>query len=149
LHLLAECRQDQLTFELQREVSEAVYGTADVERLLGRHYRHAQQVIDLKHRLFLRVDDELRPKRRSRRLHVAGDFGARPEDMLRVFSASLAQALPIADATLDALAHALHVIDDRFRARSDVAQLFWQIVDHPYGDHALVDMHATGVLGRY
>lgn len=159
LHLAAGRRQDQITFEMHREL------TGDVEHLLSRHYRHAQQVIDIKHRVFLRIDEELRPKRSffrpkqleggflraNGRLTIAADthFKQHPIDVLRIFQAALKHGLSLSDFALDALLHSPEVIDDALRTSEEAARVFWSIVDGDHGDRALVDMFYAGVLGRY
>jgi [protein-PII] uridylyltransferase len=168
-HLAAGRRQDQITFELQRDLAEKVYPHGSpkdaVEQLLGRHYNHAQQVIDIKHRVFVRIDEELRPKRsffrpkqleggflrHNGRLSVgdAGHFVQRPIDVLRIFHAALKHNLPLSDFALDALLHATDAIDDALRRSPEAARVFWSIVESDHGDRALVDMFYAGVLGRY
>ncbi len=166
LHLASGRRQDQISFELHRELAQRVYEQGSprdaVERLLGRHYNHAQQVIDIKHRVFTRIHDELRPKRRwfkrvtqgfardGDRLGVddVSHFIHKPLDVLRIFLVALEEKLSVGDAALDALLQSAEVID-ALRLHPEAAALFWRIVDHPNGDRAFLDMFYAGVLGRY
>ncbi|MCC6806986.1 MAG: ACT domain-containing protein [Deltaproteobacteria bacterium] len=169
LHMASGRRQDQITFELHRELAERVYAHGSprdaVEQLLGRHYNHAQQVIDIKHRVFTRIDEELRPKRsffrpkqledgfirHNGRLSISDPrrFFDHPRDVLRIFHSALLHGLSISDFALDALLHSSEVIDDALRADRECAEIFWRIVEHKDGDRALVDMFYAGVLGRY
>lgn len=172
LHQEAGRRHDQLSFELQPLVAARIYRDGapreQVERLLSRYYGHAQQVIELKHRLLLRVHDELVPTRRwfgprrvapgfvrlRGRLVVAdkAHFEREPRDLVRAFLLSLEHALPLSDTTLDVLSASAELLSSSQAVAPRVAALitedFWQLVAHPHGDRAFYDLLATGVLGR-
>jgi [protein-PII] uridylyltransferase len=166
LHLLAGRRQDQVLFEYQRPLSECIYSHGSprdgVEQLLGRHYKHAQAVIDIKHRVFLRLAQGQKKQRKpevradgfllvDERLGLASEdhLEKNPRDALRIFDVALREGLLLTDDTLDALSHAAPTLGDEARRDPEMAELFWRIIDHPRGADALVDLHQAGVLERY
>lgn len=158
LHRLAGRKQDRVTFEYHQALAALLCGDhpEPVDALLQRHYRHARAVIDIKHRVLVRIDAELHPSR-ARAAEIAPGLMRRdgklvaealaPADILRLFALSLEHGLPIAERTLDMVReHAAEI--ESVRNEAHTAALFWTIIDHPQGDSALLDMHEAGVLGR-
>ena len=158
LHRLAGRKQDRLSFEYHHGLAAVLCADheAPVDALLQRHYRHARAVIDIKHRVLMRIDSELHPSR-AKAKEIAPGFTRRdskleaarlaPHEILRLFALSLEYNLPIDERTLDTVRE--HAADiEQVRDEPQNAALFWSIIDHPHGDTALLDMHEAGVLGR-
>ena len=158
LHRLAGRKQDRVSFEYHQGLAGMLCGEhADpVDALLQRHYRHARAVIDIKHRVLMRIAAELHPSH-ARAAQLAPGFMRRdgklvaqalpPGEVLRLFGLSLQHGLPIDERTLDAVREQAVAIES-VRDDPQTSAWLWSIVDHPHGDAALLDMHETGILGR-
>ncbi len=172
LHLVAARREDRLLFDLQTAVAEsfglqATQEQHGSERLMHRYYWAAKAVTQLNEILLLNIEARITGTERAPMqainarfldrgglLEVARDtlYEEEPHAILETFL--VLQHTPglrgLSAATLRALYNARTLMGARFRRDPRNRALFMRILCQPQGQtHALRQMNATSVLGRY
>ncbi|MEM9348843.1 MAG: [protein-PII] uridylyltransferase [Pseudomonadota bacterium] len=176
LHILSGRAADQLTFDLQVEVAEAmVYsdgkGRRAVEHFMQDYFRHATQVGELT-RIFLTALEEAHVKtqpallRFFRRRQEAnppyaikqnrltiGDTEAFLEDklnLLRIFEEALRTGTLIHPDAMRIVSASIPLIDDAMRKDPEAAQIFLDLLlKHGNPERALRRMNELGVLAAF
>ncbi len=176
LHLIADRAQDQLTFDMQVAVSEAM-GYADgggrrgVEHFMQAYFRHATMVGDLT-RIFLVAQEKSHTKAapmlerllkrkpktnppyaiKQNRLTVSGpkSFLADPLNLLRIFDESMRTGTLMHPDAMRLIAANLHLIDEAVQIDPDANKLFLSMMlKHGNPERALRRMNELGVLGAF
>ncbi|MFZ3580903.1 [protein-PII] uridylyltransferase [Loktanella sp. DJP18] len=176
LHLIADRAQDQLTFDMQVAVSEAM-GYADgggrrgVEHFMQAYFRHATMVGDLT-RIFLVAQEKSHAKAapmlerllrrkpkvqppyaiKQNRLTVSGPktFLADPMNLLRIFEESMRTGTLLHPDAMRLIAANLHLIDASLQNDPEANKLFLGLlVKHGNPERALRRMNELGVLGTF
>ncbi|MEL7114961.1 MAG: [protein-PII] uridylyltransferase, partial [Pseudomonadota bacterium] len=176
LHLIAKRAMDQLTFDMQVEVADAMGyedrdGRRAVEFFMQDYFRHATHVGELT-RIFLTKLEALHVKkepsllrffqRRPRvkdlykieqnRLNVADEaaFLSQPLNILRLFEEALRTGLLIHPDAMRLMAANLHLIDDNFRTDKEAVGIFLGLLlKHGNPERALRRMNELGVLAAF
>ncbi len=172
LHAVAGRREDRLIFDLQTAVAESMGCRASrvlrsSEVLMHRYYWAAKAVSQLNQILLQGIEERIlgtqaAPMRRINErfldrggmLEVVSDrlYTEQPQAILETFL--VCQQVPglqgLSARTLRALYNARQVMDATWRRDPANRALFMQILRQPRGQtHALRQMNATSVLGRY
>lgn len=176
LHLIANRAQDQLTFDMQVAVADAM-GYADgggrrgVEHFMQAYFRHATMVGDLT-RIFLVAQErshakaapmlerllKRKPKTKppyeikQNRLTVSGPkpFLSDPLNLLRIFEESMRTGTLMHPDAMRLIAGNLHLIDDAMRNDPDANKLFLGLMlKHGNPERALRRMNELGVLATF
>lgn len=176
LHLIANRAVDQLTFDMQVLVAEAMgyedkAGRRAVEHFMQTYFRHATSVGDLT-RIFLTAQEDARTKsepmllrflkRRKRakppyaidqnRITVADEeaFLSDKLNMLRLFEEALRTGTLIHPDAMRLIASNLALIDDEMRADKEANKLFLGLMlKHGNPERALRRMNELGMLGTF
>jgi [protein-PII] uridylyltransferase len=171
LHIYTGRREDRLVFDVQTPIAESFgYKTTDTlrasEYLMQHYYWAAKAVTQLNTILLQNIEARLFPQTGSPRplnerfneingrIDIAQDdtFETTPSAMLEVFllMEQHSELKSMTARTMRALWHARFRIDAKFRRDPANRALFLQIMQAPRGiTHALRNMNATSVLGRY
>ena len=176
LHLIAGRAQDQLTFDMQVAVSEAM-GYADgggrrgVEHFMQAYFRQATMVGDLT-RIFLVAQEKSHAKAapmlerllkrkpktqppyaiKQNRLTVSGPktFLADPMNMLRIFDESMRTGTLLHPDAMRLVAANLNLIDARLQNDPEANKIFLgMLLKHGNPERALRRMNELGVLGAF
>ncbi len=176
LHLIASRASDQLTFDMQVAVADAM-GYADsggrrgVEHFMQAYFRHATSVGDLT-RIFLTAQEKNQSKaepmlyrllnRRAKvekpyaikqnRLTVTAPktFLADPLNLLRIFEVALRTGLLIHPDAMRLIAANLDLIDEDMRRSKEANKLFLGLLlKHGNPERALRRMNELNVLGTF
>lgn len=173
LHYKAGRAQERLTFDMQRDLSEAFRyksrpGASAVERFLKHYFYIAKQVGDLT-RIFCAVLEERQQKRSLRErflprgrlkgfslereritLRRAGDFESDPARMVEMFKVAHEHSLDIHPNALRAMKHSLRRIDDSVRQDPRAVAAFMDVLTADTDTlHILRRMNESGVFGRF
>ena len=168
LHLISGRKNDQMSFELQERIA-VRFGYVDsgdqlpVEQFMGDYYRHARAVENYSS---LVVEQCLsRVGRRSTDLPkdvedgfriVGGQlevphtrmFRERPLRLLSVFRVAQDHDVPLTRKARRLVRENLHLIDDEFRSRREVAAAFFDLLDSERRVmRSLMAMNEAGLLG--
>jgi len=176
LHLIAGRAVEQLTFDMQVAVAEAMgyedrTGRRGVEIFMQDYFRHATRVGELT-RIFLTAQEDARTKAepgllrffqrrksakppyaiKQNRLTVADEtaFLSDKLNMLRLFEEALRTGTLIHPDAMRLMAANLHLIDDDMRADKEANKLFLGLMlKHDNPERALRRMNELGVLGAF
>ena len=176
LHLLTNRAADQLTFDMQVEVAEAMgyvdtKGLRAVEHFMQAYFRYATDVGELT-RIFLTAQEAahlkaepmlLRLFTRSKkakppyaikqnRLTVANPqaFLKDPVNLLRIFEEALRTGTFMHPDVLRLIKANLHLIDDKLRANKEAQRIFLDMMlKHGNPERALRRMNELDVLGAF
>ncbi|SEN05027.1 UTP--GlnB (protein PII) uridylyltransferase, GlnD [Loktanella fryxellensis] len=176
LHLIAGRAQDQLTFDMQVAVSEAMGyrdggGRRGVEHFMQAYFRQATMVGDLT-RIFLVAQERTHTKAapmlerllkrkpktaapyaiKQNRLTVSGPktFLSDPLNMLRIFDESMRTGTLMHPDAMRLVAANLHLIDRTLQNDPDANKLFLGLMlKHGNPERALRRMNELGVLGAF
>lgn len=176
LHLIANRAVDQLTFDMQVAVAEAMGyidkgGRRGVEHFMQDYFRHATRVGELT-RIFLTAQEDARTKsepmllrflkRRKRakppyaikqnRITVEDEdaFLSDKLNMLRIFEEALRTGTLIHPDAMRLLAANIDLIDDDMRTNKEANKLFLGLMlKHGNPERALRRMNELGVLGAF
>ena len=176
LHLLTNRAADQLTFDMQVEVAEAMGykdtpGRRGVEHFMQDYFRYATDVGELT-RIFLVAQEEAllkaepmllrlfsRTKKakppyaiKQNRLTVAEPdaFIKDPLNLLRMFEEALRTGTLIHSDAMRLIKANLHLIDDKVRADKEAQRIFLDLMlKHGNPERALRRMNELGVLGAF
>ena len=176
LHLLADRAQDQLTFDMQVAVSDAMGytdhgGRRGVEHFMQAYFRHATMVGDLT-RIFLVAQEKSQAKAapvltrllsrkpktkppyaiKQNRLTVSGPktFLSDPLNLLRIFEEGMRTGTLLHPDAMRLIASNLHLIDARMQSDPEANRLFLNLLlkfGNP--ERALRRMNELGVLGAF
>jgi len=173
MHFTTRKHQDQLTFEQQEKVSEALGFQSEgtlrgVEVFMRAYYLHAMQISRLSELIVHRVTDSDKPRftdklifGRTLREGVRISKGNLtitktevlqndPANLIRVFDDAQKYRCRVSHETRELLRSHLHLIDNRFRCSAAANKPFFSILkwkDSVY--ETLVEMHRAGVLGAF
>jgi [protein-PII] uridylyltransferase len=173
LHFSTGKHQDQLTFEQQEHVSDALGFKGEgslrgVEVFMRTYYMHAAQISRLSSLIIHRLTECDRPRfgadyvfgrnlREGVRLtkgHLmvtqADLISNHPENLIRIFEDAQKHRCRLTHETRELLRANLGVIDDEFRRSADANIPFFNILkwkDSVY--ETLAEMHRSGVLGAF
>ncbi|SHE89888.1 UTP--GlnB (protein PII) uridylyltransferase, GlnD [Loktanella atrilutea] len=176
LHLIANRAQDQLTFDMQVAVSDAM-GYADgggrrgVEHFMQAYFRHATMVGDLT-RIFLVAQEKSHTKAapmlerllkrkpktqppyaiKQNRLTVSGPktFLSDPLNLLRIFDESMRTGTLMHPDAMRLIAANLHLIDTRVQNDPEANRLLLNLMlKHGNPERGLRRMNELGVLGAF
>lgn len=173
LHLLSGRKENRLLFEYQKKMAK-VFGYLDdenslaVEKLMQSHYRNAMHLELLNMRLLQLFEENILQKQTDKTIKpLSADFLIvnnyleatdsklfinRPQAIMEMFLhyQKHPKILGIRANTLRYLSRSLHVIDDQFRADTEIRQKFLQIFKQPtLVFKQLSLMNALGILGLY
>lgn len=173
LHLLSGRKENRLLFEHQKKLAK-IFGYVDdenslaVEKLMQSHYRNAMHLELLNMRLLQLFEENILQKQSDKVIKpLSADFLIvnnyleatdsklfinRPQAIMEMFLhyQKHPEILGIRANTLRYLSRSLHIIDDQFRADTEIRQKFLQIFKQPtlvFKQLAL--MNALGILGLY
>jgi [protein-PII] uridylyltransferase len=176
LHLLTKRATEQLTFDMQVSVAEAMgykdqSGRRAVEVFMQAYFRHATAVGDLTRILLTKLEDmhvksepllERLFRRRPRvkagfvvtrnRISIANkeEFLSDPLNLLRVFEEALRTGLLIHPDAMRTVKANLHLIDDKVRNTPEAQRLFLDLlIKHGNPERALRRMNELGVLAAF
>lgn len=176
LHLLTNRATEQLTFDMQVSVAEAMgykdqSGRRAVEVFMQAYFRHATAVGDLTRILLTKLEDmhvksepllERLFRRRPRvkagfvvtrnRISIVNkeEFLADPLNLLRVFEEALRTGLLIHPDAMRTVKSNLHLIDDKVRNTPEAQRLFLDLLlKHGNPERALRRMNELGVLAAF
>lgn len=173
MHFATGKHQDQLTFEQQEKVSDALGFESEgtlrgVEVFMRAYYLHAMQISRLAELIVHRVTDCDKPRladklifgrvlREGVRLSKGHINIAKPEilqndpaSLIRIFDDAQKYRCRLSHETRELLRGHLHLIDDEFRRSAAANRSFFSILkwkDSVY--ETLVEMHRAGVLGAF
>jgi [protein-PII] uridylyltransferase len=173
LHFSTGKHQDQLTFEEQEKVSQALGFQGEgslkaVEVFMSHYYRHASEISRLTAVIIHRLTDNGRPLlggiyglgrniREGVRISRDHITITKPEilrndpvNLLRIFEEMQKHRSPLSHETRELLREHLDLIDDEFRASAAANVSFFQILkwkERVYD--ALLEMHRAGILGAF
>nr|WP_254796839.1 [protein-PII] uridylyltransferase [Sulfitobacter albidus] len=176
LHLLTGRATEQLTFDMQVQVAEAMGyqdrgGRRAVEVFMQAYFRHATAVGDLT-RIFLTKLEDMHVKsepllerifRRKPRIKPGylvvhnriaieddADFLADPMNLLRLFEEALRTGMLIHPDAMRTIKANLHLIDDQFRTAPEAQRIFLDLLlKHGNPERALRRMNELGVLAAF
>ena len=173
MHFATAKHQDQLTFEQQEQVSEALGFRSEgtlrgVEVFMRAYYLHAMQISRLSELIVHRVTDADKPRFTDKLMlgRVVRD-GVRtskglititkpeilkndPANLIRVFDEAQKYRCRVSHDTRELLRSHIYLIDDAFRRSAAANRPFFAILkwkDSVY--ETLVEMHRAGVLGAF
>ncbi len=173
LHFSTGKHQDQLTFEEQEKVSQALGFQGEgslkaVEVFMSHYYRHASEISRLTAVIIHRLMDSGRPLlggmyglRRNLRegIRISRDhititkpeiLKNDPVNLLRIFEEMQKHRCPLSYETRELLREHLDLIDEEFRASAAANACFFQILKWKEGIYeALLEMHRAGILGAF
>jgi [protein-PII] uridylyltransferase len=175
VHMFAQRRLDQLTFEMQEAVAPRMYADARVppgetrpavapavEALMRRYYLHAKSVVREVDRMLERA--VVPPQRAPRVVKIDASFTAfngrlsaadgaifrdRPAEMVRLFQVALAQGLPVYGHTKEMVAERVAVDGPRLLADPAAQRGFLELLVDPRDrvqPSILEEMHELGLL---
>jgi [protein-PII] uridylyltransferase len=173
MHFVAGKHQDQLTFEQQEKVSEALGFASEgtlrgVEVFMRAYYLHAMQISRLAELIVHRVTDCDKPRftdslmfgralREGVRISKGHITVTKPEiikndpaNLIRIFDDAQKYRCRVSHETRELLRGQISSIDDQFRRSAAANQPFFSILkwkDSVY--ETLVEMHRAGVLGAF
>ncbi|MFQ5417408.1 MAG: [protein-PII] uridylyltransferase, partial [Myxococcota bacterium] len=172
LHLMCGRKTDQLSFEIQEQMSVSL-GYADlageelpVERFMGDFYRHARAINNFSELVIEQCHSRVRKLPRRRRIKdVEHDFRIRegqleiphgrqlreaPLGLLHAFAVAQDHDVPLTRKARRLIRESLHLIDDAYQRDPEAAAIFEKILG---GQHrvmrTLVMMNEEGVLAAY
>jgi [protein-PII] uridylyltransferase len=170
LHFTSKKHQDQLTFEEQDLVAQALGftdgdGKKGVEAFMRSYYLHAAEVSRVSsliiHRLTDHTDGSQGRGRSGREIRegisvtrtllsvtIPSILASHPENLIAVFADAQRHGVQIGHDTRELIRQHLDFIDERFRRSPTVTAMFLQILKH--GERVyetLSEMHRVGVLG--
>lgn len=176
LHLIANRAADQLTFDMQVMVAEAMNykdhgGRRAVEHFMQDYFRHATKVGELT-RIFLTAQEDARKKSapmlerlltrrktakppyaiKQNRITVAKEkeFLSDPLNMLRIFEEALRTGTLLHPDAMRLMASNLELIDDEMRNSKEANKLFLGLLlKHGNPERALRRMNELGVLAAF
>ena len=176
LHLLTKRATEQLTFDMQVSVAEAMgyedsNGRRAVEVFMQAYFRHATAVGDLT-RIFLTKLEDMHVKsepllerlfRRKPRIKQGyqvihnriaivddADFLSDPLNLLRLFEEALRTGMLIHPDAMRTVKGNLHLIDDTLRNNTEAKRIFLDLLlKHGNPERALRRMNELGVLAAF
>ncbi|AGI69338.1 [protein-PII] uridylyltransferase GlnD [Octadecabacter antarcticus 307] len=176
LHLITGRAADQLTFDMQVDVAEAM-GYADkggrraVEHFMQDYFRHATSVGELTRifltaqeaahlkaepmlqRLFSRTKKAKPPyaiKQNRLTVEKSGTFHEDPLNLLRIFEEALRTGTFIHPDALRLIKANLHLIDDKVRQNKEAQRIFLDLMlKHGNPERSLRRMNEIGVLAAF
>ncbi|MGH7767529.1 MAG: [protein-PII] uridylyltransferase [Candidatus Binatia bacterium] len=176
LHFHSKKHQDQLTFEEQEMVAEAL-GYRDngrvkgVEAFMRAYYLEASQISRISTLIIQRLTEPSEPPQwqwRGRAAGVAGQevrpgvaisrstlwvtqpsiLAAQPETLMAIFADAQKHRAQISHETRELARQRVETIDDGFRRSTAVNRIFLEILRYKERVYeTLIEMHRTGVLG--
>ncbi|WP_443020471.1 [protein-PII] uridylyltransferase [Shimia sp. Alg240-R146] len=176
LHLIAGRPSEQLTFDVQVEVADALGykdtgGRRAVEHFMQDFFRHATSVGDLTRIILTKLEADhakaaplmerifrRRPRAKAgyqvihNRLDVADadTFLADPLNLLRLFEEGLRTGMLIHPNAMRLVTANLHLIDDDLRANKEARRIFLDLLlKHGNPERALRRMNELGVLSAF
>jgi [protein-PII] uridylyltransferase len=173
LHFSAGKHQDQLTFEEQEKVSQALDFQGEgslkaVEVFMSHYYRHASEISRLTALIIHRLTDCGRPllggiygsgRNIREGVKISRDhititkpeiLRSDPGNLLRIFDEMQKHRCSLSHETRELLREHLDLIDDEFRASAAANVPFFQILKWKEGVYdTLLEMHRAGVLGAF
>ncbi|HWP23415.1 MAG TPA: [protein-PII] uridylyltransferase [Candidatus Binatia bacterium] len=171
LHFATGKHQDQLTFEQQENVSQALGFQGEgalrgVEVFMRTYYLHAAEISRISSLIAHRVTESRKPRfggkyvfgrtlREGVRLIKGQIVVTKPEvltsepaNLMRIFDDAQKYGCPLAEETRELLRQHLALIDDDFRRTPEVNAIFFGILSWKERVYeTLLEMHRTGVLG--
>ncbi len=174
LHLSAKRRQDQMSFEHQEQLAEALgygggesEGTLPVERFMGDYYRHARAIRNYSELALEQCRDRITRPRRQPPVAVEVEDGFRivdghlqiphattlrdrPLRLLGAFEVSQRHNVPLSRGAQRLLRENLDLIDDDFRRDPAAAAALLRILDAEHRVmRSLMTMNEVGLLAAY
>ncbi|HEX9443507.1 MAG TPA: [protein-PII] uridylyltransferase, partial [Candidatus Binatia bacterium] len=178
LHFHSRKHQDQLTFEEQEIVAEALGFRDDgkvrgVEAFMRKYYLEASEISRISTLVIHRLTDPGEPAQwtwRGRSAGAAGKearrgvrisrgmlwaadpstFRSQPENMMAIFSDAQKNKVELSHETRELVRRQLDLIDDDFRLSPAVNALFLDILRYKERVYeTLMEMHRAGVLGAF
>jgi [protein-PII] uridylyltransferase len=173
LHLRAERKHDQLTFDFQESMAQAFGYTGGedgvdlpIERFMGDYYRHARNVRTASDLVIEQCLARVR-KAPSRRRVISVEKGLRIADgqleipharqlrddpvlLLEVFAVAQQHDVPLTRKALRLVRENLHRIDAAFRTKPEAIDAFFRILQADNRvTRSLIAMNEVGLLGRF
>ncbi len=170
LHYLGARKNDQLFFEHQEKIAEALGyrstgGLLGVERFMRDLYQHMQTVAVNSDLFFEHVHEVLGPppdragqrelepgiEIRQERLHLIDPklLPKKPALLLRIFALAARNRVPIHHRTKKLIRESLALVDDRLRRSKRAAKSFFDLLVQDSGPQALDALLETGLLSAY
>jgi [protein-PII] uridylyltransferase len=175
LHYSSRRKNDQLYFELQEEVAEALgYKTVDgvlgVEQFMRDTYAHLENVAVATDLFFDHVDEVLGLARknsvavpdreveagveiRRSRVHLTAiprEIAAKPQLLMRAFLAAARSGVPLHHRTRKLISSSLHLVNDKMRTSPRMSKALVNILEHAKDVFGVLEvMLETGLLSAY
>lgn len=173
LHLIAGRKTDQLRFEHQREIASRFgYVNRDdmlaVEQFMHKYYRYLLELREVNDILLQHFNEVILPTRRRDRIKSINDrfqirnkyievvadevFRRQPSALMEMFviMSNREDIQGVRASTIRLIRDSLDLIDDRFRADSEVSRLFLELLRAPIKVVSqLTRMRRYGILARY
>lgn len=175
LHYFSRRKNDQLYFELQEEVAEALgyttrKGVLGVEQFMRDTYAHMGHIAVAVDLFFDHVDEVLGLVRnpaltvadrevesgieiRRGRVHLTAlpqQVATKPQLLMRVFLASSRYGVPLYHRTRKQISSSLALVDDKMRSSPRMSKVFLGILTHPADIFGVLEvMLETGLLAAY
>ncbi|MEM7413576.1 MAG: [protein-PII] uridylyltransferase [Myxococcota bacterium] len=171
LHLQVGRKHDQMSFDLQEHVAQALsfqeHGhQLPVEQLMGEYYRHARNVLNCASLVMEQSLARVRRRPRRRRVQYVEE-GLRIADgqleiphsrqlredpllLLRTFQVAQDYDVPITRKARRLIRENLDLVDDEFRQLPEAREAFFKILrDQRRVTRSLTTMNEVGLLGAY
>jgi len=175
LHYFSRRKNDQLYFELQEEVAEALgykskNGVLGVEQFMRDSYAHMENIAVAADLFFDHVDEVLGLVRkgtvtvsdreiekgveiRRSRVHLTAlprQIAAKPQLLMRAFLASARNGVPLHHRTRKLISSSLDLVDDKMRTSPRMSKVLLGILEHAVDVFAVLEvMLETGLLAAY
>ncbi len=175
LHYFSRRKNDQLYFELQEEVAEALGytvkdGVLGVEQFMRDTYAHMENVAVATDLFFDHVDEVLGLVRRGsvsvpdkvvekgvevrrNRVHLTAlprQIASKPQLLMRAFLASARSGVPLHHRTRKLISSSLPLVDDKMRSSPRMSKALVSILEHSLDVFGTLEvMLETGLLSAY